>query len=97
MRKNNQKYYKLSIGEGDSYPQITLVTITDSKNNINPDNIVEGKSTIVEEAGKPAKILKSADINLEYISDDEYHISGSVKTEDTEYIFDTNAPLVAHE
>lgn len=95
--ENNQKYYKLSIGEGDSYPQITLVTITDSKNNINPDNIVEGKCTIVEEAGKPAKILKSADINLDYISDVEYHVSGSVKTEDAEYIFDTNVPLVAHE
>ena len=93
--ENNQNYYKLSIG--DSYPQIALVTITDSKNNINPDNIVEGKSTIVEETGKPAKILKSADINLDYISDDEYHVSGSVKTEDTEYIFDTNASLVAHE
>ena len=93
--ENNQKYYKLSIG--NSYPQITLVTITDSKNNINPDNIVEGKCTIVEESGKPSKILKSADINLDYISNDEYHVSGSVKTENAEYIFDTNATLVAHE
>ena len=93
--ENNQKYYKINLGDENTYPQINLLTTTDSKYNINPNAIVDGESTIIEEAGKHAKMIKSVNLNFVVNNGENYHVSGSVKTEDTEYALDTIIPLIA--
>ncbi len=100
--KDGQEYYRLNISkENQTYPVISILTLTNSKYIINPEEIAKNGNKLIVAKGEESE-LKNINLDIAYSKTQEgvnyYTVSGSVKDKNGDiYSVDALVPLYAYD